>query len=467
MTHQIHLLQHCEKIIILENGLIKITGSYDELVSSGIDIESYIPSTSSSTQNSNETTNLKKSTETLRNSGMLMENNVKLIESNENKDIDLHTNEESKADNTTILENNLKFTDKSIKSDKKSTIESKKVSNTSIVHKIDNRSSNLVTKEEKSEGQVTWKVYSYYIHAGGVYLFYLIIFFLSSAQGFQIGSSFWLSHWGTVSLRAILSNNPLSQSDNIYYINYYAIFCSLYIISVIFRSFLLAEFRLGTSAVLHDNLLLKVLGGTISFYDITPLGRILNRFSSDMLTIDEELQQTTNQLTNYVSGCIGGLIAVSIATKGTFLILMIPLIFIYNYIQNYFRKTNTEIARMESISRSPIYADFSQALTGLTSIRAYNEQSKFITHLQNMVNYNTIANIFSQNSSQWLAIRLDLLGAIITIFIAIIAVCLPNFIPAGEIALSLSYSFLITTQLKLAVRFFAQFEGQMNSVVSY
>ena len=105
------------------------------------------------------------------------------------------------------------------------------------------------------------------------------------------------------------------------------------------------------------------------------------RFSSDLLTVDEELSQTISQVTNSVFSCIGALAAIAAATKGTFLALVPPLIYIYNYVQTYFRKTNTTVARMESISRSPIYADFSQTLTGLVSIRAYHEQDRFIKHL--------------------------------------------------------------------------------------
>ena len=94
------------------------------------------------------------------------------------------------------------------------------------------------------------------------------------------------------------------------------------------------------------------------------LGRILNRFSSDMVVVDEELSQTISQLTNSLFACLGAVGAIAGATQGTFLILCVPLVFLYEKIQRYFRKSNTAIARLQSVSLSPIYADFSQALTG-------------------------------------------------------------------------------------------------------
>ena len=80
--------------------------------------------------------------------------------------------------------------------------------------------------------------------------------------------------------------------------------------------------------------------------------------------------------------CIGAVGAIAGATYGTFLILCIPLAFLYDRFQRFFRKSNTAIARLQSVSLSPIYADFSQALAGLNSIRAYDVSKDFITKLQ-------------------------------------------------------------------------------------
>jgi ABC-type multidrug transport system fused ATPase/permease subunit len=136
----------------------------------------------------------------------------------------------------------------------------------------------------------------------------------------------------------------------------------------------------------------------------------LNRFSSDLNVVDEELQQTISQLSNSVAACLGAIGGIAGSTKGTFLILLVPLIFLYFKFQQFFRAGNTTVARLESVSRSPIYADFSQALIGANSIRAYMQQTRFVTSLNKALNHNSIANITQQLSSQWLAIRLDFLG---------------------------------------------------------
>ena len=98
--------------------------------------------------------------------------------------------------------------------------------------------------------------------------------------------------------------------------------------------------------------------------------------------------------------CIGAVGAISGATYGTFLILCIPLAFLYDRFQRFFRKSNTAIARLQSVSLSPIYADFSQALAGLNSIRAYDVSKDFITKLQLRVDYNSVAFVMNNLASQ-------------------------------------------------------------------
>ena len=98
--------------------------------------------------------------------------------------------------------------------------------------------------------------------------------------------------------------------------------------------------------------------------------------------------------------CIGAVGAISGATYGTFLILCVPLAFLYDRFQRFFRKSNTAIARLQSVSLSPIYADFSQALAGLNSIRAYDVSKDFITKLQLRVDYNSVAFVMNNLASQ-------------------------------------------------------------------
>lgn len=120
--------------------------------------------------------------------------------------------------------------------------------------------------------------------------------------------------------------------------------------------------------------------------------------------------------------------------------------------------------RINLIFRSPIYSEFSQALVGVNSIRAYKDDKRFIDTLEQRLDQNSIAGVTQQLAGQWLAIRLDILGALISFFIALITATSRGFIPAEFLALGLSYSFQLTTFLKFAVRMSASLEAQMNAV---
>jgi len=420
VTHQVHLLPFFDKIIILHNGCIKAIGNYAELQQSGVDIQAYIPQQEGKEEAEKEAPAEKSTAE-------------------ESKDIDV--NDESYFINQRLKSKSL-----------------------AAARKGDGRESMISSVEEKKEGDVTADIYTHYIMSGGIGLFLACIFFVVVSQVCLLLSSFWLSHWGQVSRQREDDGNSLSSSSNIFYLEIFAALSCGVCLCYLFRSILLANHRLNTSTGLHENILKSVLSSPIAFFDVTPVGRILNRFSTDMQVVDDDLLQTISQGLNGFAQVVGAVGAIAGATKGTFLILVVPMTYFYDRVQKYFRSTNTALARIESISRSPIYADFSQALNGVGTIRAYSDSQRFIDALEKLVESNSVANMMLQLSSQWLSIRLDTIGALISFFIAALAAATSGFIPPGFLALGLVYSFQLTTYLKFLVRMISTMEAQMSSV---
>ena len=146
-------------------------------------------------------------------------------------------------------------------------------------------------------------------------------------------SNFYLGYWCKISVSADLEGRSFSSERNLVYLNNFAWISMIGVFTITCRSLCLANHRLGTSTIFHEGLLHRTLGAPISFFDVTPLGRILNRFSSDMSVVDEELSQTISQVFNSFSQCLGAIGAVAGATKGTFLILIVPLMVFYTNIQ--------------------------------------------------------------------------------------------------------------------------------------
>ena len=299
VTHNVHLLQYCDKVIVLQDGKIKAMGTFEEIEKAGVD--------------------------------------VLAIESASAAPV-----EAPEADNSATL-----VSSKEMPEDWRAQVSLKKTKSLEAAteRKIDSRSSTITTVEEKNEGDVKLELYGYYIRAGGLLLFLGLVIFMLATQLFQVLSLYWLSFWGQKSVEAESHSDSLSANENIYYLDIFAVLSVASLLCYLLRSIFLANHRLGTSSKLHLGLLQGILNSPISFFDGTPIGRILNRFSSDMVVIDEELSQTLSQVTNTFSNVLGALGAIIGATKGTFLVLFVPLVFIYNEIQKYFRNTNTAVAR--------------------------------------------------------------------------------------------------------------------------
>ena len=140
----------------------------------------------------------------------------------------------------------------------------------------------LVTEEERNVGAVTWYVYKKYIVSGGGYVkfaFVYLMFVLCTAIGLL--NNAWISVWTSDAL--------YERNSRVFYLSIYAASSVALGFFTFFRSYFLAKFGVRASDNLHQNLLKSILSAPMSFFDTTPTGRILSRFSKDLYAIDLEL----------------------------------------------------------------------------------------------------------------------------------------------------------------------------------
>lgn len=182
--------------------------------------------------------------------------------------------------------------------------------------------------------------------------------------------------------------------------------------------------------------------------------------------IDLDLTQSVGQGMSTVFSVLGAIGAICAATKGTFLIPLLPIGYVYYIVQKWFRKTSTELQRVTSVAGSPIFSDFSQVLSGTSTIRAYDEQMRFFSKCQSSFDDFNACYMLVYMCNYWLGLRLDFLGGLIAAFIGGVAVgtASSGFIPAGWLGLALSYAIEVTGFLKHGVRMIATIEADMNSV---
>ena len=159
----------------------------------------------------------------------------------------------------------------------------------------------------------------------------------------------------------------------------------------------------------------------MSFFDSTPLGRVLNRFSKDTYVIDENIPSTVRWYVGSMAKIIGVVIYITIVTP-LFILGLIPISIGYYAAQRYYIKTSRELARLDSLSRSPIYALFSETLDGLTTIRAYLQEERFFQKNNKALDANQQAYFLNFSANCWLGVRLEFAGTLIITFAALFAV---------------------------------------------
>lgn len=160
------------------------------------------------------------------------------------------------------------------------------------------------------------------------------------------------------------------------------------------------------------------------------------------------------------------MVVISFATPA-FIALIFPLGGLYLWIQRYYLRTSRELKRLDSISRSPIYAHFQESLSGISTIRAYHQQKRFSLENEWRVDANLRAYFPSINANRWLAVRLEFIGSVIILAaasFAIIAVATGSPLGAGTVGLAMSYALQITQSLNWVVRQTVEVETNIVSV---
>ncbi|KAI0887499.1 P-loop containing nucleoside triphosphate hydrolase protein [Annulohypoxylon maeteangense] len=316
-------------------------------------------------------------------------------------------------------------------------------------------------KEHLEQGKVKWDVYIEYAKTSNLLAVSIYLFTLVAAQAAQIAGSVWLKNWSEVNGKA-KANPDVGKYLGIYF----ALGVGSSALAVVQTLILWIFCSIEASRKLHERMATAIFRSPMSFFDTTPAGRILNRFSSDIYKLDEVLARTFNMLFVNLARSGFTLVVISVSTPA-FIALIIPLSAIYYWVQRYYLRTSRELKRLDSVSRSPIYAHFQESLGGISTIRAYRQQDRFELENEWRVDSNLRAYFPSISSNRWLAIRLEFLGAIIILGaagFAIISVTNHSKLSAGMVGLAMSYALQITTSLNWIVRQTVEVETNIVSV---
>ncbi|PNY04768.1 ABC transporter C family member 9-like protein [Trifolium pratense] len=420
VTHQVEFLPAADLILVMQNGRIAQAGTFEELLKQNIGFELLVGAHSKALESVLMVGNSSKT-----NLNPIPEGEC-ITYSHSSSEL-LHTQLDKVQDNST-----------------------------------DNKGNNdgkLVQEEERETGSISKEVYwSYLTTVKGGLLVPIIILAQSSFQILQIASNYWMAWVCPTKADA----KPIYDMNFILLI-YMALsvagsFC------VLLRAMLVLNCGLWTAQTFFTRMLHNVQRAPMSFFDSTPTGRILNRASTDQSVLDMEMA-------NKIGWCafsviqILGTIAVMCQAAWQVFIIFIPVTGICIWYQRYYNPTARELARLAQIQITPILHHFSESLAGAASIRAFDQERRFMS--TNLVLLDGFSRPWFHNVSamEWLSFRLNLLSNFVFAFSLVLLVSLPEgFINPSIAGLAVTYGINLNVLQASVIWNICNAENKMISV---
>ncbi|KAJ3015528.1 UNVERIFIED_CONTAM: hypothetical protein HDU68_012690 [Siphonaria sp. JEL0065] len=314
----------------------------------------------------------------------------------------------------------------------------------------------LVAAEDRETGAVKSSVFlSFAIAMGGWGVVSLLFFLLVLAQSSRIATDLWLVYW---------SNHGISGLDNAEYMWTYFGLGLFQAISIVVFSMLVAVGGTVAAKSLHQDALRRIVHTPSSFFDTNPLGRVLNRFSRDQDVIDNTLPDAVRMFFISFGMAISTFCLVTYATSGWFLLALAPLMGAYYWVQAMYRATARELKRLDALTRSPLYSHINESMTGVNTIKAYREQTRFLRKTDTLIDQNNTPYYLQQIGARWLGMRLEYIGNTLVLVTSIFGVASRSTISPALLGLALSYVLQTTQLLQMCIRQYTEVEVQLVSI---
>uniref|UniRef100_A0A8C5R8G2 ATP-binding cassette, sub-family C (CFTR/MRP), member 9 n=1 Tax=Leptobrachium leishanense TaxID=445787 RepID=A0A8C5R8G2_9ANUR len=311
--------------------------------------------------------------------------------------------------------------------------------------------STVMTRRTKMPWPTCWK----YLTSGGCCLLLLMVVSQLLKHSVIVAIDYWLVLWTSS------SNSSISAMNRSYNVAGFSILSALGITLCLVTSLTVEWLGVTAATNLHDNLLKKIILAPLRFFDTTPLGLILNRFSADTNIIDQHIPPTVESLTRSTLLCLSAIGVISCAAP-PFVVALVPLSVAFYFIQKYFRVASKDLQELDDNTQLPLLCHFSETAEGLTTIRAFKHETRFRQRMLELTDTNNLAFLFLSAANRWLEVRTDYLGACIVLTAAVTSITWG--LPAGIAGLSLTYALTVTNYLNWVVRSLADLEVQIGAV---
>uniref|UniRef100_A0A8K9UYB0 ABC-type glutathione-S-conjugate transporter n=1 Tax=Oncorhynchus mykiss TaxID=8022 RepID=A0A8K9UYB0_ONCMY len=315
----------------------------------------------------------------------------------------------------------------------------------------------LTEVDKANTGRVKLEMYVEYFRTIGLALIIPIVFLYAFQQAASLAYNYWLSVW---------ADDPIingTQIDTDLKLGVFGALGFAQGVSIFGTTVAISLGGIIASRHLHLDLLNNVLRSPMAFFEVTPSGNLLNRFSKEVDAIDcmipDGLKMMLGYLFKLLEVCIIVLVAMPFAG-----VVLLPLTLLYAFIQSFYVATSCQLRRLEAVSRSPIYTHFNETFQGASVIRAFSEQERFILQANGRIDHNQTAYFPRFVATRWLAVNLEFLGNLLVLAAATLAVMGRDTLSPGIVGLAVSHSLQVTGILSWIVRSWTDVENNIVSV---
>uniref|UniRef100_A0A3Q2TB68 Cystic fibrosis transmembrane conductance regulator n=1 Tax=Fundulus heteroclitus TaxID=8078 RepID=A0A3Q2TB68_FUNHE len=330
----------------------------------------------------------------------------------------------------------------------------------------------MVPEESRAQGTIGLKLYLKYLQAGAsIFILLFVVLINLLAQVSYVMHDWWLAHWAkqqdSLTNRTngnITVNGPnVTELDLSFYLGIYGGLTATTILFGFMRNIILFTVLVKSAQSLHNSMFNAILRAPVRFFDVNPIGRVLNRFSKDIGQVDSMLPWTFTDFIQVFLQILG-VIAVAASVIPWILLLVAPLLGLFIFLRRYFLRTSRDVKRLESTTRSPVFSHLSSSLQGLWTIRAFGAEERFQKDFDAHQNLHSGAFFLFLTTSRWFAVRLDGMCSIFVTITTFSCLLLRDQLDAGSVGLALSYAVTLMGMFQWGVRQSAEVENMMTSV---
>lgn len=417
VTHAAHFLSRVDKILVLAKGEAKFTGSWEELLS-----------------------------------------------------VELH--DSGAREVITSIRSSLQEKDESSEDD----VSGKKVSLFAEVeedtNKKDDHGTPIMTEEERDFGLSDWRTWiKWYQLAGGVTFTFVCILGLAIDRGFYVATELWLTLWTSAETESVeifgqvFSAQNEGLSSQYKFIAYYAVILIISFAATIFRSQWIIQGGRRVSERLFYSMTTSIARAPMSYFETTPIGRILNRLTYDIEILDISLSTSMTVLMTASGWFITGLV-IQISILPYNICVLVPIIAIYWYLLRYYRKSAVDLQRLDAVSRSPVQANLVEGFDGSSTIKVFRKIDYFENQFRKALDDNSSAMMNFMAAQRWLGVRFQVLGSLAVLFAAVFVVSNNNLLnlETGLIAMLIIWSSNFTISLSFFSQAVSESEAYLTSM---